>query len=1096
MGADLSRIRSNPLRDYAAVQLQQGRVLLDADFNEAVDVIDRRLRALASDVLGRSTVSQTTPDAFKVTAIAGGLSIGPGRLYVDGLLAENHGAASTAAAERRFDGLLAEPAFTNGIAYTGQPYLPVPPALPTAGRHLVYLDVWMREVTALEQPDLVETALGVDTTVRQQTVWQVRVLEPDAANASCASPDGDLPGWVALTAPSSGRLSTGTYDVPPSADPCELPPSGGYRGLENQTYRVEVHDAGQPGAGATFKWSRDNASVASGVASVVSATELELQTLGRDDVLRFNTGDWVEITDDFRELAQRSGELRRITVNEAARRITFTPALPAGLLPASFPDSTQARARHLRVRRWDQAHTVLRASGGGATAVFQDLDAAASTGAINVPAAGTTLLLENGVTVSFSSAGTKGFKAGDFWVFAARTADASVEVLDQAPPRGIHHHFARLGIWDVAAGSVTDCRTPWPPRGEGHDCSCTECVTAESHASGQLTIQAAVDRVRDTGGTVCLGVGQYVLAQPVLVNGARSVRIKGEGAATLLISAGNAFNVINGLALAIEDLAIVSAGQASAVSVRSVLGLTLQRLIIAVVGGGDRVFAAITLAGAVLGAVLRDNTVLAPFGIRSGAGAPPPAGTVNAPAPPALLTAVLRIENNLLWCERSAVALGGLAVHLLGTHVTGNEFIGCRQGAVVLLGATAPGASVHVCDNGANVNGPGITAGVGGLWIEGNKLQATAQAGSRVLSGAGIALRPGLNPKGAEATQILANQVSGFEGAGIVIAAPVRDLIIKLNIIQDCGNGIVSDGAARSDTAAIENNRVSDIGRAGTAAANAALTQGIGVLRVGAAAVVGNSVLRVGQVAGAVTLRAGIVVAGVRRLLASGNQVLDIGTPGAAERSAGAGLLLLAPFSHADVAHNQIDRESLPLFEGGGEWVALLVDGVGDERRVTRIAGHTAVRVDATTTLVFGSSNSNSGVGQRAWLQQDAVFAASATAPPPVVGGISVLGNTLGGRGTRAVVRLAVANDCLFNDNRCELRGSSGAAGTNAATRAAVELRAVATIVNANRVRGGLPSIQLQGNGDGQLVTVLGNITTGGISGMPSEPWERLNVRG
>jgi hypothetical protein len=115
----------------------------------------------------------------------------------------------------------------------------------------------------------------------------------------------------------------------------------------------------------------------------------------------------------------------------------------------------------------------------------QDLDTAGSNGVIAVPGAATTLLLENGVTVSFASTGTKGFKSGDYWVFAARTADASVELLDRAPPRGIHHHFARLALWDVGAGTVTDCRHPWPPpAGEG-DCSCTACVTAASHASGR-----------------------------------------------------------------------------------------------------------------------------------------------------------------------------------------------------------------------------------------------------------------------------------------------------------------------------------------------------------------------------------------------------------------------------------------------------------------------------------------------------------------------------------------------------------------------------------------------------------------------------------
>src|SRR5207244_1598309 len=130
----------------------------------------------------------------------------------------------------------------------------------------------------------------------------------EAGTADCGSPDADVAGWVAVTSPSMGRLTTGTFDVPPSADPCELPPSGGYRGLENQTYRVEIQDPGQPGGTATFKWSRENASVGSRVASLISGTELELQTLGRDDVLRVNTGDWVEIIDDAREMAQKCGE--------------------------------------------------------------------------------------------------------------------------------------------------------------------------------------------------------------------------------------------------------------------------------------------------------------------------------------------------------------------------------------------------------------------------------------------------------------------------------------------------------------------------------------------------------------------------------------------------------------------------------------------------------------------------------------------------------------------------------------------------------------------------------------------------------------------
>jgi len=538
MAADFSRIRLNPLLNYAGVELKQGGVLLDGDANELVAIIDRRLRALASDTLGRATVSSTTPDAFKITSVAGALQIGKGRLYVDGLLAENHGAASTDPAKRTFDPLMGEPAFVDKITYEAQPYLPSPPELPKTGRHLVYLDVWTREVTHLERPDLVESAVAVETSSRLQTVWQVRVLKEDAGSATtCGTPDAGVPGWASLIAPSTGVLSTGSFEVAPADEPCELPPTGGYRGLENQLYRVEIHDAGQPGqtnGGATFKWSRENASVGSRVASMISPGELELETLGRDNVLRFNSGDWVEITDDEREFSQASGEMRRITVNDATRRITFSPDLPAAMLPGGFPDNVLPKLRNLRVRRWDQRGKIYRTDPSGNPVQVQDLDALGSRGVINVPAAGTTLLLENGVTVSFAStsgADGKGFKAGDWWVFAARTSDASVEILDRAPPRGIHHHYARLGIWDVAAGTVSDCRKPWPPKGDGTDCGCTECVTPESHASGQFTIQAAVDKVRDIGGIVCLHAGQYVLSEPVRIASARSVRITGQWAA-------------------------------------------------------------------------------------------------------------------------------------------------------------------------------------------------------------------------------------------------------------------------------------------------------------------------------------------------------------------------------------------------------------------------------------------------------------------------------------------------------------------------------------------------------------------------------------
>ncbi|HXJ02000.1 MAG TPA: DUF6519 domain-containing protein [Micropepsaceae bacterium] len=1075
MGADFSRVRLNPLLDYAGVELQQGRVLLDADANELVAIIDRRLRALASDTLGRATVSSTTPDAFKISVAGSSLQIGKGRLYVDGLLAENHGAASADPTKRVFDDLLAEVQFTDKIDYAAQPYFPNPPPLPTAGSHLVYLDVWDREVTHLESPGLIETAVGVDATSRIQTVWQVRVLDGDVGTGvTCQTPDDDIPGWDAIIAPSTGVLTTGTFDVAAVDDPCELPPTGGYRGLENQLYRVEIHDPGQPGTGATFKWSRENASVGSRVASVISSGELQLETLGRDDVLRFNTGDWVEITDDIREFSQAPGEIRRITVDDATRRIQFTPALPAAMLPASFPDSTFPAARHMRVRRWDQKGLVFRTDSSGTPVQVQDLDASGSTGVIAVPTTATTLLLENGVTVQFDSTGTTGFRAGDYWVFAARTADASVEILDRAPPRGIHHHYARLGIWNVGAGTVTDCRHPWPPQVQGHDCGCTACVTVESHQSGQFTIQDAVNQLLQTGGTVCLGPGQYALQEPVRILNARSLRIRGQGPATAIVSAGGAFNLQNGVAVAIENLAIVSLGRQSAITVRTAIGLSLRQLVIAVFANTDFRGAGISLQGVVAGVDIRDNAIIAPFGILANDPAAVPPVNQDATAS-FLLTAALAIESNLFWCQNQAVTLAGTVFSLMSTHIEGNEAVGCRDQAISALGLGAAGSSMVISNNSLNVTGSGIAAGVDGLWIESNKLVCTAAAAARTPA-VGIALAAGLDKTGVDQCQILANQVTGF-GTGISIGAPASDLIVKLNIIANCDNGIVSTDAVNAGSISIENNHLRNIGPAAEGAT--AVITAIGVTRAQTATIAGNTIRSVGVTAQQSSLRAGIITVDVGRVRVSGNEVTDIAPPSDFLGIAAA-IMLRAPYAEFVVTNNDVQPDSGTSTQQGttGTWFALAASEIDPQNAISKAGNVTTVNIDNTRVLVLGSG--------RAYITalSNTPATGAAVAIEPARG--SVIGNVLNARGESPAVDIFAAGECLFNDNRVDARFNG---------KVAVNLVTSVAIVSANRVRGGELSIQVT---NAKSAAVLGNITTGAIAipGGLQPPWDALNLRG
>ena len=82
-------------------------------------------------------VPRETPDGFLIAAGRRRSTIGRGRMYVDGLLVENHGGAAA-----EWDPTAGRAAAApRPSPYDGAAYLPDPPALPAgAGPHLVYLE--------------------------------------------------------------------------------------------------------------------------------------------------------------------------------------------------------------------------------------------------------------------------------------------------------------------------------------------------------------------------------------------------------------------------------------------------------------------------------------------------------------------------------------------------------------------------------------------------------------------------------------------------------------------------------------------------------------------------------------------------------------------------------------------------------------------------------------------------------------------------------------------------------------------------------------------------------------------------------------------
>jgi hypothetical protein len=189
MSVDCSRFTFHPWKDYLGVIMQQGRVQLDADWTEWVAELGRRLQAGTMDTLGpaeagRAVVPSTTPNGFEITALPGDLDIGVGRVYVDGLLVENHGGPAIV-----WDPRLAELTGTAAVSFFEQPFLLFNedeqdgaaevfnrPVL-EGGPLLVYLDVWQREVTHLNDPELVEKAVGVTHRAAADGVAGARAAE-------------------------------------------------------------------------------------------------------------------------------------------------------------------------------------------------------------------------------------------------------------------------------------------------------------------------------------------------------------------------------------------------------------------------------------------------------------------------------------------------------------------------------------------------------------------------------------------------------------------------------------------------------------------------------------------------------------------------------------------------------------------------------------------------------------------------------------------------------------------------------------------------------------------------------------------------------
>jgi len=93
MGADRARVSYNPRQQYRSVVMQQGRVTLEADWNESQAIVGEQLRHETLDIIGPAgtpddgyeiVVTGTVPaPPFDFTVSAGTMYVGGVRLVLD-----------------------------------------------------------------------------------------------------------------------------------------------------------------------------------------------------------------------------------------------------------------------------------------------------------------------------------------------------------------------------------------------------------------------------------------------------------------------------------------------------------------------------------------------------------------------------------------------------------------------------------------------------------------------------------------------------------------------------------------------------------------------------------------------------------------------------------------------------------------------------------------------------------------------------------------------------------------------------------------------------------------------------------------------------
>jgi len=595
---DITRLLEQPRKQYVGARIQQGRLLLDSDFNEGGAASDEDRRSSIEDLVG---AKGTPDDGFAIGAplalplpagpvqsgvLRPGTALPPQLFQIDGL--------PTAV---RPVSIRAGKFYLGGLRYDMDDAEPVPlqrdflqmrpsdlPALDTSAtegglatagpfRNLYYLHAWEQAVTEIEDEEVLEVALGGrDTSTRTRRMRQVAIFSDfeatDAADTAWRrllaelQADGSTYDANSGELLSPGRLQLSFIDDPEVLDQlavarqcrdCNPDPGTSFLAADNATIQIRLTSPN------TYVWAFDNGAPLFRVRVTglgdPSAAEIRvfMMTPPIDDTHWPLENRVVEIVPfgavldgdvppavahpHFKKVADRVGAFSVV-------RESFDPDTQSFTLDPSIG----VDAIRDFVVQWDANHPAaanleLTSTEGDQRFFYMRLwHEAADATQVEIPisfdAAGPPLAGTNIVPV-FASPGRR----GDYWTAAIRpeTPDRVVP-FDLAleggvAPHGPHDFYAPLALLKGQDDVVTIIADRRPRITRATDGGCVTFTVGDGFQSfGDFTsIQEALDELPEEGGLIQVRQGTY--REPVIISNLsahRNITIEGCGDSTIL----------------------------------------------------------------------------------------------------------------------------------------------------------------------------------------------------------------------------------------------------------------------------------------------------------------------------------------------------------------------------------------------------------------------------------------------------------------------------------------------------------------------------------------------------------------------------------